>query len=104
MARHDDKSKRAPPQHDGGMSPGPAANKVISSGGSLNSSIRQSAPGRCSRLAPWDFQRPEQCTGISSHGNQLRLRVVAGCQDDWAVRHREIAPQGAPATAALGDG
>jgi hypothetical protein len=25
MARHDDKPKRVPPQHDGGMSPGPAA-------------------------------------------------------------------------------
>jgi hypothetical protein len=30
MARHDDKPKRAPPQHDGGMSPGPAASNVIS--------------------------------------------------------------------------
>jgi len=43
MARRDDKPKRAPPQHDGGMSPGPAASNVISSGGSLNPSIRQSA-------------------------------------------------------------
>jgi hypothetical protein len=30
MARHDDKPKGAPPQHDGGMSPGPAASNVIS--------------------------------------------------------------------------
>jgi hypothetical protein len=40
MARHEDKPKRAPPQHDGGMSPGPAASNVSSSAGSLNSSIR----------------------------------------------------------------